>query len=207
LAPSVTCAFASLGGVRCGIVANSFAVNEGRIDAAAARKISRFVDFCSAFALPVVTLADSLGLAVEPSNEISYFAPELARLAASYTLCESAKVTVITGHAIGASFVLLGSKALGADIVLATDNSEVCALNAESGVAFAWDKYITLETTRDELVDEWRASVSSPARAAASGEIDDIISVNELRARICTSLQMLTSKGTTFPTGIKVYPL
>lgn len=207
LAPSVTCAFASLGGVRCGIVANSFAVNEGRIDAAAARKISRFVDFCSAFALPVVTLADSLGLAVEPINEISYFAPELARLAASYTLCESAKVTVITGHAIGASFVLLGSKALGADIVLATDNSEVCALNAESGVAFAWDKYITLETTRDELVDEWRASVSSPARAAASGEIDDIISVNELRARICTSLQMLTSKGTTFPTGIKVYPL
>ncbi len=207
LAPSVSCAFAALGGVRCGVIASSYANNEGRIDVAAARKLSRFIDFCSAFGLPVVTLADSAGLAIEPANEISYFAPELARLAASYTLCESAKVTVIAGHAIGASFVLLGSKALGADVVYVTDNSEVCALNADSGVAFAWDKHITLEKTREELESEWRASVASPARAAASGEVDDIISTNELRARICTSLQMLTSKGCTFSSGLKVYPL
>lgn len=205
--PSVSTVFATIGGVKCGIVANSFAVNEGRISVSVARKISKFINFCDAFSLPVVTLVDSLGLAVEKENETDYFAPELAKLAFAYSTSSIPKVTVILGHAIGASFVLLGSKALGADLVYATHNSEIGALNAESGVAFAWDKYITLEKTRDELVAEWKASVSSPAVAAASGEIDDIISINELRARICSALLMLSSKGTAFASRRKVLPL
>ena len=88
-----------------------------------------------------------------------------------------------------------------------TDTAEVCALSAESGVAFAWDKYITLEKSREELVNEWKASVSSPAVAAASGEIDDIISVNELRARICSALLMLSSKGASMNFRRKIMPL
>ena len=62
-------------------------------------------------------------------------------------------------------------------------------------MAFAWDKYITEDTTREELIAEWKNSVSSPANAAASGEIDDIISINEMRARICSALLMLSAKG------------
>ena len=111
------------------------------------------------------------------------------------------------GHAIGASFILLGSKALGADLVYALDNAEIGALSAESGVAFAWDKYITEEKTRDELISEWRASVSSVAHAAASGEIDDIISTNELRARICSALLMLSTKGAYLTANRKLLPL
>ena len=112
------------------------------------------------------------------------------------------------GHAIGASFVLLGSKSLGADVVYATDNSEIGALTAESGVAFAWDKYITEEKTREDYIAEWRASVSSPANAAASGEIDDIIGVTEIRARICSALLMLSCKGKYSTTARrKVLPL
>ena len=206
-ADSVVTAFATLGGVRCGIVANAFSVNEGRIDASSARKVSKFVNFCSAFSIPVVTIVDSLGLVIEPENEVSFFAPELAKLASAYALCESAKITVIAGHAIGAAYVLLGSKSLGADIVYATDSSEICALSAESGVSFAWDKYITLEKSREELVSEWKNSVSSPARAAASGEIDDIISINEMRARICSALLMLCAKGQNSLFGYKVLPL
>ena len=206
-ATSVSTVFATIGGVRCGIVANSFSVNEGRIDVSAARKISRFVNFCSAFSIPVVTVIDSLGVAIEKENEKSFFAPELAKLACAYAGADVPKVTVINGHAIGASFVLLGSKALGADIVYATDDSEICALPADSGVAFAWDKYITLDKTRESLVDEWKQTVSSPARAAESGEIDDIISVNELRARICSALLMLCAKGQNSLLGRKVLPL
>ena len=101
------------------------------------------------------------------------------------------------GHAIGAAFVLLGSKSLGADLVYAVDNSEIGALPAESSVAFAWDKYITEDTTREKLISDWKSSVSSPVNAAASGEIDDIISTNELRARICSALLMLSAKGST----------
>ena len=206
-AAAVTVAFSTVGGVRCGIVANSFAKNDGRIDAPVARKISRFVNFCNSFNLPIVTVVDSLGLAIEKENEVNFFAPELAKLAVAYASATVPKVTVINGHAIGASFVLLGSKSLGADIVYATDDSEICALTADSGVAFAWDRYITLEKSRDALIEEWKQSVSSPARAAASGEIDDIISVNELRARVCSALLMLCAKGQNAIFGRKVLPL
>ena len=140
-------------------------------------------------------------------HEKAYFAPELAKLAYAYATSSVPKVTVILGHAIGASFVLLGSKALGADLVYATDKAEIGALNAESGVAFAWDQYITLEKTRDDLINEWKASVSSPAVAAASGEIDDIISINELRARICSALLMLSAKGKSYDFRRKILPL
>ena len=193
-APSASTVFTTIGGVKCGIVATSFANDEGRINASAARKIAKFVALCDAFSIPVVTYVDSYGLAIDKDNE-ELFSAELAKLAMAYATSTCPKITVIGGHAIGAAFVLLGSKALGADIVYAVDDSEIGALNAESGVAFAWDKYITEEKTRAELVDEWKASVSSPVVAAASGEIDDIISVSEIRARICSSLLMLCAKG------------
>ena len=205
-AEGVTTAFASLGGVKCGIIANSFAKNDGKLCAASARKIARFVNLCDSFSIPVVTLVDSLGLAIDKDNEDA-FAPELAKLAFAYASSTCPKVTVIIGHAIGASFILLGSKALGTDLVYAVDNSEIGALSAESGVAFAWDKYITEEKTRESLIAEWRESVSSPVAAASSGEIDDIISVSELRARICSALLMLSAKGGASTSGRKVLPL
>ena len=144
---------------------------------------------------------------IEKNNENEFFAPELAKLAFAYSTAKMPKVTVIIGHAIGSSFVLLGSKALGADLVYAVNDAEIGALSAESGVAFSWNDHITLEETRDSLVSSWKASVASPAVAAASGEIDDIISINELRARICSALLMLVSKGSVKITDRKVLPL
>ena len=206
-APSVSTVFATVGGIKCGIVANSFVKNQGKITADVAKKVSKFVNFCNAYSMPVITLVDSLGLDTTKENEENNFASELAKLAYAYALADCPKVTVVMGHAIGASFALLGSKSLGADLVYAIDNSEIAALSAESGVAFAWDKYITLDTTREELVAEWRANVSSPAVAAASGEIDDIICVNELRARICSALLMLSAKGNAAVSRRKILPL
>ena len=202
-----TTAFTVIGGVKCGIIATSYLVDEGKINASAARKISRFVNLCDSFSIPVVTLVDSLGLAIDKDNE-TLFAPELAKLAAAYASSSCPKITVICGHAIGASFVLLGSKSLGADLVYALDDSEIGALNSESSVAFAWDKYITEEKTRESLIAEWRTSISSPAYAASSGEIDDIISINEMRARICSALLMLSAKGNAYAVNSrKVLPL
>ena len=189
-----TTVFTTIGGVRCGIVATSFAIDEGRITADAAKKIAKFVNFCDSFSIPVVTLVDSLGLAIDADNE-HCFAPEIGRLIFAYASSVVPKVTVILNHAIGASFVLLGSKSLGADIVYTLDNAEIGALSANSGVAFAWDQYITEKKTRESLIEDWKASVSSPVHAAESGEIDDIISVNELRARVCYALLMLACKG------------
>ena len=193
-APAASTVFTTIGGVKCGVVATSFAKDEGRITTDVARKIAKFINLCDSFSIPVVTLVDSYGLAIDKDNE-THFAPELAKLAMAYASSTCPKVTVINGHAIGAAFVLLGSKALGADLVYATASSEIGALVAESGVAFAWDKYISEEVTRESLIDDWKASVSSPVAAASSGEIDDIINVNEMRARICSALLMLSAKG------------
>lgn len=193
-APEATTCFATVAGVKCGIVASAYSVDGGRLTALSARKIAHFVTFCDAFNIPLITLVDSMGLRLEASNDKLLFAPELAKLATAYASSDMPKVTVILGHAIGASFVLLGSKALGADVVYALDTAEIGALPADSGVAFAWDQYITLETTREALEAEWRATVSSPATAAASGEIDDVIGVSELRARICSAVLMLAAK-------------
>ena len=206
-APEIAVAFTTIGGVKCGVVASSYSVNEGRISAAAARKAAKFVNFCNSFSLPVVTLVDSMGLSIDKDNETALFSSELARLAFAYAGATIPMVTVIMGHAIGASFVLLGSKSLGADIVYALDNSEIGALSAEAGVAFAWDKYITEENTRADLINDWKANVASPAHAAESGDIDDIISTNELRLRICSSLLMLSAKGSASVNGRKVLPL
>ena len=206
-ATNISTVFATVGGVKCGIVATSFANDEGRLNSNGARKVAKFVNLCNSFSIPVVTLNDSMGLAIDKDNE-NIFAPELAKLACAYASATIPTVTVILGHAIGASFTLLGSKSLGADLVYCLDSSEIGALCAESGVAFAWDKYITEEKTRDELVGEWKASVSSPVVAAASGEIDDIIGISELRARICSALLMLSAKGVTTGTKArKVLPL
>ena len=206
-APEITVAFTTIGGVKCGMVASSYAVNEGRISAPAARKASKFINFCDSFSLPIVTLVDSAGLAIDKENESLLFSSELAKLAFAYAGARVPKITVIMGHAIGASFVLLGSKSLGADLVYSLDNSEISALSAESGVAFAWDKYITEENTREKLIEDWKTNVSSPAHAAESGEIDDIINTNELRLRICSALLMLSAKGASSTRGRKVLPL
>lgn len=206
-APGATTVFTTIGAVKCGVVATSYAVDEGRIDAAAARKIAKFVSFCDSFSIPVVTLVDSMGLTINKTNE-QVFAPELAKLAMAYASSTCPKVTIILGHAIGAAFVLLGSKSLGADLVYSIEDSEICALSAASGVAFAWDKYITEDNKREDLINEWKMTVSSPANAAASGEIDDIISISEMRARICSALLMLAAKGNASATARrKVLPL
>ena len=195
LAPEACCAFATIGGVKCGVVASSFSKNEGRITSLCARKIARFVNFCDSFSIPVVTLVDSLGVSTDKNNEEG-LAADLAKLAAAYAAAKVPTVTAILGHAVGAAFVLLGSKSLGADVVYALDGAEIGVLKADSAVAFAWGNRITEEVTRESLVKEWREKVSSPLVAAASGEIDDIISVNELRARVASALLMLTAKGT-----------
>jgi acetyl-CoA carboxylase carboxyltransferase component len=192
-APEMITAFASIGGVKCGVVATDFAVNEGRISSKGAKKAASFVSFCDAYNLPIITLVDSYGL--DANAKCASYASNLAKLSMAYAKSENAKVTFILGHAIGAAFSLLGSKAIGADVAYALDSSEISALNSSASVAFAWNDKVTLDTTREELEAEWKASIASPVACASLGEIDDIISVSEIRARACSSLFMLSAKG------------
>lgn len=189
--------FASFGGVVSGVIASD-RKNGGKLDIKSARVAAKLISFCDSFGIPVTTLVDSEGLEVSATAEDAAYASELARLAFAYTSSDNAKVTVILGKAYGAAFTLLGSKSVGADMVLALPTATVSVLSPEASVAFVWNDKVG-EKSRDELEAEWKEKCASAAEAADAGEIDDIIEPSELRQRICASLSMLASKADGIP--------
>ncbi|MBR6708880.1 MAG: hypothetical protein IKL84_04295 [Clostridia bacterium] len=202
-APEMMTALAAIGGRIVGVVANRPAEREGVITPRAARKAARFISFCDAFNLPLLTLVDSVGLDVSAEAEGTPYACELARLASAYIAAECPKVSVVIGAAYGAAYTLMGSKSLGADVAFALDRAAISVLPPDAAVAFLWNDRVAGETpanARAELEAEWRAMCASPTDAAVKGEIDDIIPTAELRQRICAAFEMLAAKRELPPT-------
>ena len=197
-APEMLTALASVGGRIVGVVANRPAEREGVITVSAARKAAKFVTFCDSFNIPLLTLVDSVGLDVSAEAEGSPYACELARLASAYIEASCPKISVVVGAAYGASYTLMGSKSLGADMAFALERSAISVLPPEAVVAFLWNDRVKGDAPADkraELEAEWRAECATPADAAAKGEIDDIISTAELRQRVCAAFEMLAAKS------------
>ena len=187
--------FASLGGIATGIIASN-PEKKGILDIRSARAAAKLIAFCDAFGIPTLTLVDSEGLEVSGEAEDNAYASELAKLAYAYSTSDNAKVTVVLGKAYGAGFTLLGSKALGADMVYALPEACISVLSPEASVAFVWNSKIGVDgKSRAELETEWKEKCASAAEAADAGEIDDIIEMSELRKRICSALQMLSAKA------------
>ena len=183
---SIVTAFASVGGIKCGVVAGDYSQNNGRITRNAAYKTADFLDICDSFGLPVVTLVNSEGLASDiPMDAVR-------ALAFAYAQLGVPGVTVLLDHAIGAAYTLMGSKSLGSELVYAIPTSEIGPMTAGASVAFALNQEITGAVTREALEESWRAEASSPVTAASLGEVDDLIPPTEIRARIASALLMLT---------------
>ena len=193
-AKEIITSIVSVGGVSCGIIAPNKAVNGGKITADGARKASRMISLIDSFNIPVITLVDSVGIDSAENSEFSPFVSELAKLAGAYAACTSPMITVVVGEAYGTVFTVLGSKSIGADVVYALDSARIAALNAKSAVAFLMNDSITGEVSREDLEKGWEDTVCAPAEAASIGQVDDIISDEELRARICSAIYMLSSK-------------
>lgn len=191
--------FARIGGVCCGLVANNPAVRGGALTGEGAKKAAKLIGFCDSYGIPVVTLTDSEGVAVSRAEESSPLAAQLGKLAMAYASAETAKITVVTGKAYGAAFTLMGSHALGADLVYALPGASVSVMAPEAAVAFLWNDRITPDRTRAELVEEWRQTRASAVSAAADGSIDDVIDPAELRSRICSAVYMLLAKQSGAP--------
>ena len=184
---------ARIGGVSCGIIANDAEKNGGRLTGEGAKKAARLISFCDSFGLPVVTLIDSEGVAVSEREEPT-LATQLGKLAMAYSSADVAKITAVVGKAYGAAFTLMGSRALGADMVYALPDAEVSVMEPASAVAFLWNDRITEDCTRADLIEEWKRTCASAKAAAADGSVDDIIDPAELRARICSAVYMLMMK-------------
>ena len=190
---------AVFGGVTCGVVANDASVNGGVITCDGAKKAAKLVGFCDSFSIPVVTLVDSIGVATNAEAEGAPLAAQLGKLAMAYATANTAKIGVVCGKAYGAAFTLMGSKALGADMVYALPTSEISVMAPESAVAFLWNDKITADTTRQDLVEKWTNECASPEAAAADGSIDDVVATAELRQRICAAVYMLMMKNAGTP--------
>ncbi len=183
----VTTALARMGGETVGLISLN-----GKLTAKGARKTARLVSFCDSFSLPVVTLVDSEGVDTAADADL---APALGKLAKAYITATTAKVTAVVGKAYGAAFTLMGSRSLGADLALATPESVISVMDPETAVAFVWNDKITADKSRAEVEKEWKEVYASPITAAESGDIDDIVSAEELRARIISALYMLAEKA------------
>ncbi len=187
--------FASFGGVLCGVVASNASENGGVITCDGAKKAARMISLCDSFSIPVVTLVDSIGVEVSSEAEGAPLASQLGKLAMAYATADTAKITVVVGKAYGAAFTLMGSKALGADMVYALSASEISVMAPASAVAFLWNDKITPENSRAALEEKWIVENASAAAAAADGSIDDVIAPAELRQRICAAVYMLMMKN------------
>ena len=187
--------FAYVGGILTGIIANDPSVKGGALTPAGARKAAKMVRYCDAFRIPILTLTDSTGAEIDKAHESAPFAADLARLAKAYATAVTPKVTVYVGKAFAAGFVLMGSRALGADVVLALPSATFGILSPEASVAFVEQDRLNSGESREELVRNWTEQQAGAGVAASHGDIDDIIEPVQLRQRICSALYMTAEKG------------
>ncbi len=190
----VVCGFASLGTITTGIVATD---PESFISAEGARKAASFISFCDNYMIPVLTLVDTKG--ISPDANSCTYATELARLASSYASSGNAKVTLITGRANGASYTLLGSKAVGADIVYALDTAEISVMAPDAAVQFVYGEDIKNAEdsvkARAEYTEKWIAENASAQAAAEKGDVDDVVDPSLARAKVISAFMMLWAKA------------
>ncbi len=198
-ADEICTGFGRFGGVTCGVVASNASVKDGVLSAQAAAKAAKLVGLCDSFSIPVITLIDSVGVETAEAENGVHLASALGKLAMTYASADTAKITVVTGKAYGASFTLLGSKGLGADLVYATPDAKISVMNPASAVAFLWNARITEDVTRADLENEWKETQACAQVAARDGSVDDVIDPAELRQRICSAVYMLMMKNSGIP--------
>ena len=188
-AKAMVCGLATINGHAVAVVANNPAFKGGHLCGGAADKAAAFVEKCDAQDIPVVTLVNSTGIVASEEAEKKGISAKIANLAKTYSLSVVPKITVTLGRAYGAVYTVMGSKALGADVCLALESAKISAMDPMSAVSFLG--LVDDESKHAQIADEWAEANATPVAAARSGQIDDIISADELRMRIAAALEML----------------
>jgi acetyl-CoA carboxylase carboxyltransferase component len=203
-APNIIIGFARLNGKPVGIVAQQPNYLAGVIDIDASVKAARFVRFCDAFNIPLVSLVDVPGFMPGPTQEHGGIIRHGAKLIYAYAEATVPKITVITRKAYGGAYIVMSSKHLRGDINLAWPTAEIAVMGAEGAVNIIFRKAITAsdkpEETRQKLVSEYQEKFYNPYVAAARGYIDDVIDPRETRPRLIRALDILKDKTESNPT-------
>ncbi|MCI4369589.1 MAG: acyl-CoA carboxylase subunit beta [Thermoplasmata archaeon] len=192
--------FARLNGYAVGVVANQPSVLAGTLDITASSKGARFVRFCDAFNLPLVTFVDVPGFLPGTNQEYGGIIRHGAKLLYAYAEASVPKLTVILRKAYGGAYDVMCSKHLGGDLNLAWPTAEIAVMGADGAVNILFRREIERappaerDALRRRLVGEYQAEFLNPNLAAERGYIDDVIDPADTRSRLIAGLKMLSTK-------------
>ncbi|WFO74534.1 acyl-CoA carboxylase subunit beta [Desulfurococcaceae archaeon MEX13E-LK6-19] len=197
-ARSAIVGFGRIGGFVVGIVANQPLVNAGVIDIDASNKIARFVRFCDAFNIPIITFVDTPGFMPGIDQEHNGIIKHGAKILYAYTEATVPKITIIVRKAYGGAYIAMGSKSLGGDIVYAWPTAEIAVMGPEGAVRILYRKQASKmedpEGFMKQKLIEYRRLFANPYRAAELGYVDDVIEPRTTRKKIFVALEALMDK-------------
>ena len=202
-AKNIVVGFARIDGVVVGIIANQPTVKAGTLDVDSSDKGARFIRFCNAFNIPIVSLVDIPGFMPGLAQERGGIIRHGAKMLFAYAAATVPKITVILRKAYGGAYLAMCSTDMGADFVFAWPTAEIAVMGAEGAVRVIYRKEI--ETAADpkakeaELIDMYRKEFASPYQAAEHGMITDVISPSETRSRVSMALRVSLTKRLTRP--------
>ena len=195
--------FARMDGRSVGVVANQPRVNAGTLDIDASLKGSRFVRFCDAFNVPILTFVDVPGFMPGKDQERGGIIKHGAKLLYAYSEATTPLLTVITRKAYGGAYDVMASQHVGADVNYAWPTAEIAVMGPEGAVNILYDDELEaaeqVEQKRQELIDEYRDAFANPYTAAERGYVDDVLEPPETRARLIDDLQVLDGKRVDHP--------
>jgi acetyl-CoA carboxylase carboxyltransferase component len=202
-AGNVVCTFARLGGETVGIIANQPQSLAGVLDIQASEKAARFVQFCDAFNIPLITLVDVPGFLPGVDQEHGGIIRHGAKLLYAYCNATVPRISVVLRKAYGGAYIVMDSRSIGADVSLAWPTNEIAVMGAEAAANVIFRKEIAAaddpESVRTQRIKEYRAALMHPYYAAERGLVDDVIDPGETRQVLIRSLAMLRSKHEDLP--------
>jgi propionyl-CoA carboxylase beta chain len=197
-APNIVCGFSRLNGYSVGIVGNQPAQMAGVLDIDASEKAARFVRFCDAFNIPLITFTDVPGFLPGTTQEWGGIIRRGAKLLYAFTEATVPKITVITRKAYGGAYDVMASKHMLADFNFAWPQAEVAVMGPEGAVNIIYRRDISTSPTpdarRQKLIGDYKARFANPYSAAERGYIDDVILPHETRPRLIRALETLQTK-------------
>jgi propionyl-CoA carboxylase beta chain len=193
-AKNIVIGFARMDGHPVGIVANQPMVQAGCLDIKSSIKAGRFVRFCDAFNIPIVTFVDVPGFMPGSAQEYGGIIKHGAKLLFAYAEATVPKITIITRKAYGGAYDVMASKHLRGDVNLAWPSAEIAVMGPKGAVEIIFRKDIGDEEKIAQRTEEYRKKFANPFIAASRGFIDDVIAPHATRKRICRSLAMLRNK-------------
>ncbi|MFF0116620.1 acyl-CoA carboxylase subunit beta [Streptomyces prasinus] len=202
-ATNIVCALSRMGGEVVGIVANQPASLAGVLDINASEKAARFVQFCDAFNIPLVTLIDVPGFLPGVDQEHNGIIRRGAKLLYAYCNATVPRISLVLRKAYGGAYIVMDSRSIGTDLALAWPSNEIAVMGAEGAANVIFRREINdaddPEAVRQQKIKEYQVELMHPYYAAERGLVDDVIDPRETRRIIIRSLAMLRRKHTDLP--------